>query len=63
MSVKHLSNHPRNLPTLHGEARAWRYEERGGLAVIVPPFNGVTAHLRIPTKLMREFLKRLDAKP
>ena len=59
VSERDLSRWPRNLQIMHGKGNAWHYEEKDGFSVVVQP-QGVT--LRIPLKMMRDFLRRLDQK-
>lgn len=67
MSAKDLLLTPRHLPILDVASRergadAWRYEERGGLTVVVKTASaGCIAQVRIPIKVMRDYLRRRDA--
>lgn len=66
MSTKHLSLEPKDLRVVHGYGKAWRYEEGRGMIVVVEPakgFAGETQQVRIPPKIMRDYLARLDKKP
>lgn len=71
MSRRILSLEPKNLRVIHvSESRitaaSWRYEERGGLNVVVEirrdgQYVG-TAQVRVSTRMMRDYLRKVDAR-
>lgn len=64
MSTKHLSLSAHALRRTGGTVDAWRYEERGGLTIVVGcPNSNETHQFRVSTRLMRAYLKRLDKRP
>ncbi len=67
MANKHLSNRPMGVRIIDGDCEAWRYEEPGGISVVVravdPSGNFLCSNtVLIPWAALRASLRR-KAKP
>lgn len=63
-NARPLSTSPLNLLVIHGNGKAWRYEEPGGLCVVVEvryPDGALfeTVQVRVPVGVMRTYLDKI----